>query len=399
MAVKFGFFDSLNGDRLYNANDVSTMFEGIFSDGVFELVGNKFQVTDNPGTMSILVKDGRAWFNNLWIRNTSTLVLSIAPSHPALNRKDLVILEFDSSITVRENSIKVLTGVASSTPIPPVLANTATLKQYAIAEIFVSASVTEILSGNITNKVGTVNTPYANSLVYRPTTTALNDFQMGNGSGGWIKKTLTEAATVLRTILDSAYSQLNHSHSGSDITSGTIAAGRLPNPTTTAIGGVKRNAGTANQYVNGIDSVGNLTYGTPSGAAPSIQSYTPVWTNLTVGNGTIVAMYTVNGKRCSGNICLTVGSTTSIAANPMVTVPIAFHTSLPGYTTLGAVALVDYGTNLYMGEAIIAGTNILSFRVINVAGTYAIWTYVGAATPHTWGVGDQICIEFDYLIN
>lgn len=39
----------------------------------------------------------------------------------------------------------------------------------------------------------------------------------------------------------------------------------MPAPTTTALGGVKRNVGTAGQYVSGIDSSGNLVYGTPSG--------------------------------------------------------------------------------------------------------------------------------------
>ena len=39
----------------------------------------------------------------------------------------------------------------------------------------------------------------------------------------------------------------------------------LPAPTTTVIGGVKRNTGSAGQFVNGIDTDGALQYGTPSG--------------------------------------------------------------------------------------------------------------------------------------
>lgn len=51
----------------------------------------------------------------------------------------------------------------------------------------------------------------------------------------------------------------------SDITSGTLDAARLPLPTTTTIGGVKRNTGSAGQYVTGVDASGNLTYDTPAG--------------------------------------------------------------------------------------------------------------------------------------
>jgi hypothetical protein len=164
MTIKYGFYDSLNGDRLYNANDISTMFEGMLYDGVYELVGNALAVEVNPGTMSVLVRDGRAWFNNTWLRNTSTLIVNIEPSSFIYGRKDLVVLEFDSSIAVRANSIKVLTGVPAAIPIAPALANTSTLKQYALAEIYVGVAVSEILVGNITNKIGTVGTPYASSI-------------------------------------------------------------------------------------------------------------------------------------------------------------------------------------------------------------------------------------------
>jgi len=53
--------------------------------------------------------------------------------------------------------------------------------------------------------------------------------------------------------------------SAGDLNSGTLPAARLPAPTTTALGGVKRNTGSAGQFVNGISTDGDLQYGTPSG--------------------------------------------------------------------------------------------------------------------------------------
>ncbi len=55
----------------------------------------------------------------------------------------------------------------------------------------------------------------------------------------------------------------------SKITSGTFDAARLPAPTTTALGGVKRNTGSAGQYVKGIASDGALEYDTPAGSGDS----------------------------------------------------------------------------------------------------------------------------------
>lgn len=66
--------------------------------------------------------------------------------------------------------------------------------------------------------------------------------------------------------------------SASDLNSGTLAGARLPAPTTTVLGGVKRNTGTTGQYVSGIDSAGALLYGGP---APDVRVYTAnsTWTN------------------------------------------------------------------------------------------------------------------------
>jgi len=56
----------------------------------------------------------------------------------------------------------------------------------------------------------------------------------------------------------------------------------LAAPTTTVLGGVKRNAGTTGQFVTGIDTAGALTYDTPPGAAVGGGS-TPV--AITVSGG------------------------------------------------------------------------------------------------------------------
>lgn len=60
-----------------------------------------------------------------------------------------------------------------------------------------------------------------------------------------------------------------HVHAASEITSGTLSADRLPIPATNALGGVMRNAGGVGEFVNGINSSGQLTYATPAGGSGS----------------------------------------------------------------------------------------------------------------------------------
>jgi hypothetical protein len=71
-----------------------------------------------------------------------------------------------------------------------------------------------------------------------------------------------------------------------DISSGTLASARLPLPTTTDIGGVKRNTGTAGQFVSGIDTSGNLQYSTPTGGGDVTGPASSVNNNIAVFDGT-----------------------------------------------------------------------------------------------------------------
>ena len=51
-----------------------------------------------------------------------------------------------------------------------------------------------------------------------PATTAADDFQVGDGSGNWIKKTLEETVIILMTLLDTVYSAIVHTHAVNDVT-------------------------------------------------------------------------------------------------------------------------------------------------------------------------------------
>jgi hypothetical protein len=71
-----------------------------------------------------------------------------------------------------------------------------------------------------------------------------------------------------------------------NITSGTLGGARLPVPTTTVLGGVKRNTGSAGQVVSGIDASGNLEYTTPSGTGDVVGPSSVVDERIAVFDGT-----------------------------------------------------------------------------------------------------------------
>ena len=68
MTVTFGFYNSVEGDRVYSANEFGSLFDGIIIDGIFESVGAAFGVREQTGlNMNIVVGSGRCWFDRTWL--------------------------------------------------------------------------------------------------------------------------------------------------------------------------------------------------------------------------------------------------------------------------------------------------------------------------------------------
>lgn len=172
MAVTYGFYNSLNKDRMYNAEQMSSIFNGIITDGVFSTIGDALMTVAGTG-MQVIVKPGRAWFNSTWTLNDAQLPLDVPAADVSLTRIDAVILEVNSAVATRANSIKVLKGTPSANPTKPALSATETLHQYALAYITVGAGVTSITAANIEINVGKTSCPFITSVLQQTDITDL----------------------------------------------------------------------------------------------------------------------------------------------------------------------------------------------------------------------------------
>jgi len=164
MALTYGFYNALDNDRVYDAVQMSSIFDGVITDGIFPSIGTHFVIRPSSG-MDIVVGIGRAWFNHTWTDNDSEFVLSVSISEVLLNRIDAVVLEVNSTDSVRANSIKVVKGTPGTIPVNPTLINTSLVHQYPLAYIYVGAGVSGLIQENFTNKVGTVDCPWVTSVV------------------------------------------------------------------------------------------------------------------------------------------------------------------------------------------------------------------------------------------
>lgn len=146
--ITYGFFNAVNGDRRYSADQLGNYFKGLISNGVYEKVGKAFIVTSN-NDMSINVGSGKAYINEKWIENDKTVNYSIDASDTAYARIDTVVIRLD--YTARTISIKILKGTASPTPTAVSITRNSSVYDLKLAEVKVNANVTKITTSDISD--------------------------------------------------------------------------------------------------------------------------------------------------------------------------------------------------------------------------------------------------------
>lgn len=131
--IRYGFFNSESGDRVYNADDFSNLFNGVVGDGIFRKIGQAFE-TSISSNGKIIVGSGRAVIKGRWIESTASE--SLEPLQPEENtvRIDSVILRCD--MASRSMEITIRKGSATSAP---TLGDTALFKEIRVANITMAA--------------------------------------------------------------------------------------------------------------------------------------------------------------------------------------------------------------------------------------------------------------------
>ena len=178
MSLTYGFYDSLNGDRKYSAEQMSEIFNGIITDGVFSNVGDMMAVTA-PGGMYVAVGTGRAWFNGTWTYIDTEYPLLLSDPPIINSRIDTVVLEVNKNQAARQNSLKIVVGDTAGSPVPKELTHDDYVNQYPLAYVTVRTGATAIKSSDIQNCVGTEDCPLVTGILR--TTVISKLFEQWNG--------------------------------------------------------------------------------------------------------------------------------------------------------------------------------------------------------------------------
>lgn len=150
MAITSGFFNSINGDRKYNAEQMSKYFDKLITSGVFPNPSTNLQVIA-AGGMTVNVLPGRGIIDCRWLDNDANEPLTLEPSDVILNRIDAVVMVLNLNNDVRDCHIEIKKGAAATTPVAPSMERSTYVQEYCLAHIYIKALTEEITQADITD--------------------------------------------------------------------------------------------------------------------------------------------------------------------------------------------------------------------------------------------------------
>lgn len=150
MTIRSGFFNSVDGDRKYNAEDMNRPYKHLVGNGVFPNPSTNFQVMFSSG-MTVQILEGDGLFGGGWATNDAPVLLTLAPGETNLNRIDAVVIARDASESVRGTTAYIKKGTPSSSPVAPTMIRNDYLNEYCLATVRVNSGTTSLSQSMITD--------------------------------------------------------------------------------------------------------------------------------------------------------------------------------------------------------------------------------------------------------
>ena len=172
--ITCGFFNSVNGDRTYNAEQMNNPYKRIISNGVFAKNNGEqsddFKVYSN-GEMSVLVNKGDGIFDGKWATNDSPFEIVVPVADVYNARIDSIV--FRVNYVDRIGEIILIQGRANENPIVPTITRNDKYVDYRLANIFVSANAVAINNTDITDTRATSDCGFVTHLLEQADITTL----------------------------------------------------------------------------------------------------------------------------------------------------------------------------------------------------------------------------------
>lgn len=176
-AVNSGFYDAVNSDRTYSADDMNRPYKRLVSNGVFATPqGNPstdLQVISAGTGMQIIVQAGEGIFADKWFENPAAINITVPNNTSTVPRFDSVIVQVDQTTSGRVGNIVYRTGTPASNPAAPAINLVTNVTEYRVANIYVAAGANAINQDAITDLRGSSSCPWITALINQVDTSVL----------------------------------------------------------------------------------------------------------------------------------------------------------------------------------------------------------------------------------
>lgn len=140
------FFNSINGDRKYNADDWAKYFALFIGNGVYAKHENALTVTPGEG-LSVVIGTGAAFLNGYAYLNDTPLVKSMDIADGLLKRIDRIVIRY--SLNERQCRAVVLKGALSQQPAAAEIIRNSEYYDLAIADVLIDKGSIHISQADI----------------------------------------------------------------------------------------------------------------------------------------------------------------------------------------------------------------------------------------------------------
>lgn len=175
--VNCGFFDAINYDRTYTADDMNKPYSRVIADGVFATntgtPSTDLQVLSAGNGMNITVSPGQGIFGSKWFENPSAVIITVPNNTALYPRFDAVIVQVDKRSSGRVGNIVYRTGTPAANPQYPAINTVANVIEYAVAYVYVAAGASAINNDAITDLRGSASCPWVTGLIQQVDTSTL----------------------------------------------------------------------------------------------------------------------------------------------------------------------------------------------------------------------------------
>lgn len=202
------FFDDINDDRLYDAEQFANYFRKFLSTGVYH-TNNAPALLVKAGTgLQTILEPGSAFLQGYMYENTEDILFTHDIANNTNPRIDRIVIRLDRNLNNRDIRAFVKTGTPSTNPVPPALQRDILVYEISLAQVLINAGSTNI-SKVTDERLNTSVSGIVHSLISIPTEqfeaewrTWFGKIQVQNPAMGGMTITVSPTAPVNPTTND-----------------------------------------------------------------------------------------------------------------------------------------------------------------------------------------------------